>query len=357
MKEKNLLDDYTDEELEKILTCDEMRDLKVYFSEDARSERLVRLIRGRIVIKHRYTNNRKAVFNALADYPSYPSYPLGILLGIITITQIGFIPLLVLTSLFTVMTTALLIIYYLSSRKSMARETNRSDKALQLDIFKLYCLEELNYRHSRRNLSLVNHPVNIVPPSLETFSDKLQNNFYANSKDTIGNIKPAVGVGVFASYTLFCGYYLSVHTIATALGFSAFAGILGGPISLGVAAIVFAGIGIGFGIHYYYMCKEKERSMRLQKDVNHRVNLNKNTYLQMKKDEKKYQQMKVEYAKGLNDGLDNIKTQKIESSLPALKRRSSMPALFPAKQVNKKDLNPEMLSRNKYFKAASSFKH
>lgn len=194
-----------------------------------------------------------SLFSSLNDAPSFT---IMTLLSIISITTLSVLALSIFTGLLAGAMILAGIVYFVAGYREKQDELNAERKFF---LFAEAKTEALNELLRRQNPERANDP---------EFNFRPEEGFVYRNKDVFAKLKPAVGAGLLTASVLFGTYYLCASTIVAAIGVTAVAGAMAGPIGLGVALGVAVVIGAIYAYKVYQTALNEDKSEKLKKHIN-----------------------------------------------------------------------------------------
>lgn len=194
-----------------------------------------------------------SLFSSLNDAPSFT---IMTLLSIISITTLSVLALSIFTGLLAGAMIIAGVIYFVAGYREKQNELNAERKFF---LFAEAKTEALNELLRRQNPDHANDP---------EFNFRPEEGFVYRNKDVFAKLKPAVGAGLLTASVLFGTYYLCASTIVAAIGVTAVAGAMAGPIGLGIALGIAVVIGAIYAYKVYQTALNEDKSEKLKKHIN-----------------------------------------------------------------------------------------
>lgn len=196
-----------------------------------------------------------SIFSSLNDAPSFN---IMTLLSILGVTSLSVLSLGILTAVFAGALVISGIIYFIAAYRERVDTNRRNFKAFMY-------LEGVVRATEERNLRLGKEPAQESTASATRFSC---DDFTYKETDMLGKIQTAVGGGLLAASMLFGTYYLCIAAVVAAIGMTATATALLGPIGLGIAVAATFILG---GIYAYTVYKTAQNEDMVRKLNKHLV--------------------------------------------------------------------------------------
>lgn len=256
----SFLEKLTLEELDYILNCNKLKEINRKFDEHITMDWIHNL---RQKHKLKIKNNRvsQSLFESLNDAPSYPIVAIWSLIGLV---NLGLITLIVITVGCAALTLTSGGIFFYSTYKEKQKEMKKNNQFIDLAVLKLACAKEIINRRQNEIETLL-HKSNIkLEPFKKSITPVIKQSINRNPH-RLTMMKNSLSVGMLTSAMLFGTYYLGISSVVAAFGASAAVSMMLGPIGLGVAIGIAAGIGIYFGYKYYQTCKRTAKINKIQK--------------------------------------------------------------------------------------------
>lgn len=194
-------------------------------------------------------------FSSLNDAPSFN---IMTLLSILGVTSLSVLSLGILTAVFAGALVVTGIIYFITAYRDRNTTNRRNFKSFMYLEGVVRATEERNRRYGK----------DPAAEHTETTAHFSCDDFTYKETDMLGKIQTAIGGGLLAASMLFGTYYLCIAAVVAAIGMTAAATALLGPIGLGVAVAITFILG---GIYAYSVYKTAETEDKVRKLNKHLV--------------------------------------------------------------------------------------
>lgn len=260
-----------EEQLEQVLECDDFAKLQSVFGRD--TPKIKNFFqeaaqKNAVIQKNKHFSFGQAVLNTLNEnFLSFPKYFLGMITGFITL---AFVPLSIMSGGLTLLGLGGGGLYLANAYQNAKKNNKKEDKARQFIYFKNLCADRLidglkNKGHKQGNAA--------IKPYLKDIKSVLN-----KPASRLPGMQKFFASSLMLTTLLFQSYYLAAHSLLLITGLSLAAGAMIGPIGLGIATGVIAGISLFLSYKQYRANREKDKLSRYKNALASNLTQKKNFY-------------------------------------------------------------------------------
>lgn len=240
-----------------VLSCNSARQCRSLFGSEYKN--LIREAPVNPNYKLKNYTYSKALMSLITAEPSLAMMLIWGIVGSVTIA----IPSLAIICLFSLGIFAISgLIYFIITLQEEKRKQASTQDFFQISALKDKCADLVMQKYEQE-----------IPNIRRLIPRSYARNNYEDDEPVSSPLKPATGITLLVSTTLFGTYYIGASALIAAFGLTASFAFLTGPIAIGVCLGVALGIGLYFGYAHYRNLQNKTQTQTWRKEVTENLTL------------------------------------------------------------------------------------